>query len=187
METKEFIREQFITLRDEIKETKARMFKLAGFGIFSVPAAQFVAKAFQLDIITIALPLLVVIVTLLYLSENHALMRCGRYIRKHIEPKISSDIVGWEAWLEEDGRFERRTVDKFLSYSFYMLFFIYYVGALYMAGRFVYKEFGIILLSVLISFYSAIGIWFVVFLIKNNRTCTTTLLEKTDSDCKENL
>lgn len=37
----------------------------------------------------IALPLLIMVVAMLYLSENHAVMRCGRYIREEIELHVN--------------------------------------------------------------------------------------------------
>lgn len=47
-------------------------------------------------------------------------MRCGRYIREHIEPSIE-DVVGWEAWLSKPDEKKRRTVDFFAFVSFNML------------------------------------------------------------------
>ena len=175
MEGQEFLKQQYISLREEIKETKTRIFKIAGFGIFVVPAAQYIAKAYQLDIIFIALPLLVIMVALLYLSENHALMRCGYYIKEHIEPKM---IIGWEAWLAEKGRYDRRSVDKYLSYSFCLLFLIYYSGALYAVGRYALHEFGATAMLAMVGSYVVIGVTFIIYFYIHMKTCTTTVHEK---------
>ena len=134
MDESQFLMEEYKTLREEIRETKARIFKLVGFGIFAVPVAHFVAQTYRLDVVILSLPLLVIVVALLYLSENHALMRCGCYIREHIEPKVEDtigevillekgsdrsiepkvkDTIGWETWLENG--FGRRTVDKYVG------------------------------------------------------------------------
>lgn len=176
MDKQEFLKEQFLTLREEIKETKSRIFKLVGLAIVGVPAAHFLAYSYKLEIIVLAIPLLVIVVALLYMSENHALMRCGRYIKLYIESEIK-DIVGWEQWLETPGEFQARTVDKFVSYCFYLLFFIYFAGSVFLADRFVQEKYGIIRL-ILLGVYIAIGIWFLIFLIGNIRTSTTTKTER---------
>jgi hypothetical protein len=84
MDKQEFMKQQYISLREEIKETKARIFKTLGFGLVVVPAANFVATTYQVDVLIMLMPCLIIVVALIYLSENRAKMRCGRYIRLHI-------------------------------------------------------------------------------------------------------
>src|SRR5712691_8930930 len=143
MDRQEFLKQQFITLREEVRETKDRIFKTMGFGLVVVPGSNFLAQAYQIDTITLSLPVLVVVVALLYLSEENALMRCGRYIKHHIEPDIP-DAVGWEQWLEMSSTWDARSVDKHVSYAFYLLFLVYFVGSAFIAGRFAMSAFGMI-------------------------------------------
>ena len=116
MEKSEFLRYEYLTLREEIKETKARIFKLAGIGIVGMPSAYFFAKAYQLEVLVMSLPILICTVVLLYLSESRALMRCGQYIRTKIEPAIIDTHgicgTGWECWLEEKAKGDRRGGSK---------------------------------------------------------------------------
>jgi hypothetical protein len=180
---RQFIREQFISLRDEIKEIKTRIFKLASFGIIGVPAAQYVATIYNLRMLVFALPFLVITVSLLYLSENHALMRSGLYIKRHIEPRYKKDIVGWEEWLEQDDSFERRTVDIFLGYAFFILFSIYYFGTVYMAWNYINDQkifSGKSFPNLLIVSYIVLGVLYLAYLIKNHRSQTTDTKRKSD-------
>ncbi len=177
MEKQDFLKLQFETLRKEIEATKDRIFKLVGFGVITVPAAHFFSQVYKLDVVLISIPILVIVISLLYLSENHDLMRCGRYIRLHIEPEIK-DFIGWENWLEKVDEFEKRSVDKFVSYCFYILFSVYFIGSIYIATKFVLKTYGIIPCAGLLGTYIAIGIWFFLYLIKNIRNTTTTKTER---------
>ena len=176
MDKQDFLKQQYLTLREEIKETRARIFKTLGFGLVVVPAANFLAKSFQIDTIMLSIPILVIAVALVYLAENNALMRCGRYIRHHIEPEIKG-ILGWETWLETPGILKTRDVDKYLSYCFCLLFFVYFVGSIYMAAQFALDhQYGQLVTSLLICIYVAIGILFVIYLIKNIRVSTRNKL-----------
>jgi hypothetical protein len=171
MDRNEFLKQQYITLREEVRETKDRIFKTMGFGLLVVPGSNFLAEAYQLDTIILSLPVLVVVVALLYLSEENALMRCGRYIKHYIEPNIL-DVVGWEQWLEKESNWDARSVDKHVSYAFYLLFLVYFVGCVFIAGRFAITAYGVIQGAILLGAYIAVGLWFVIYLIYSLRTST---------------
>ena len=141
MQKDDFIKTQYLSLRDEIKDTKARMFKLVGYGIVVVPSAHFISEKFDLDVILIAIPLLVIVVSLYYVAEVSALMRCGRYIREVVEPEIK-DFMGWEEWLEHKDTGNTRCVDKYVSYCFIILFLIYYLGSVHLSVKFIMGKFG---------------------------------------------
>ena len=98
MENDKFLIQQYISLREEVKETKARIFKLAGLGIVGMPASYFLAHTYKLEILIISLPILICTILLLFLAENRALMRCGMYIKEHIEPifqkQENQDFIG---------------------------------------------------------------------------------------------
>ncbi len=173
MDPHEFLKLQYATLREEIRETKKRIFQTMSFGLVVVPGSTILAQSYKIDTITLSLPVLVVVVALVYLSENNALMRCGRYIRLVIEPRIE-DVVGWEEWLEKKAVWDPRSVDKYLAYAFYLLFLVYFVGSVFIATRFVLSEYGTLPAGVLLGGYVAIGVWFVIYLIRSIRVSTTT-------------
>lgn len=173
MDDQEFLKLQFITLRDEIRETKDRIFKTMGIGLLGLPASYFLAKAYKIDTVIILLPFIVVVVALLYLAENNALMRCGRYIKHNIEPQR---IIGWETWLETKGAdtWDARDVDKHLYIAFYLFFVLYFVGAAFIACRFVLSKCGTTAWVISIITYSAIGMLSAAYFLKYNRVSTTT-------------
>ena len=173
MEKSEFLKQQYLSLREEVKETKDRIFKTMGFGLVVVPASHFLSQAYKIDTVTLSLPILVVVVALIYLAENNALMRCGRYLKHHIEPEIR-EVIGWEEWLETKSSYDTRAVDKYLSYAFYLLFFVYFAGSVFLASRFALETYGMLPTSLLLGGYVAIGIWFVIFLLKSIKISTTT-------------
>lgn len=117
MDKNEFAKQQFITLREEIKETKARIFTIQSLGIIVVPASAFLGKAYNIDILILTTPLLVMVVALMFLFETNSLMRCGIYIKEKIEPLIQ-DIEGWEEWLQLPGSFDKRKAEIYMSISF---------------------------------------------------------------------
>jgi hypothetical protein len=168
--SRDFALQQFLTLREEIRETKDRLFKVMTFGIIGVPAANYLARTFNVPGLLLILPGLVLIIALMYLAENHGLMRCGRFIREEVETRYP-DVVGWEGWLEVNT--ERRSVDRYVAYSFFLLFLLYYVGTVTMAAveldrRFPDEPWWI----ALVIGYGAIGAMFLRYLLYNIRTKT---------------
>ncbi len=174
----EFLKSEYETLREEIKISKGRMFTLAVGALVGIPTAysfaeKTVAEKPDTHGLVFSLPLLICIIMLLYLSETFAVMRAGRYIRLHIEPKIvdatKPPFKGWEHWLEEYPRpFDRpsrRLVDRFLTSFFYLMFVFYYVMAATLAARSALTQFHAVGLAVSLSVYISVGILFVAFLL----------------------
>jgi hypothetical protein len=126
MTSDEFVSAQFVTLREEIRETKARLFRIVGFGLVAVPAAQYLGRSYGISYLIPMTPFLVMVIGLMYVAECEALMRAGCYIRNYIEPAFRHEITGWETWLEQSNRVRR--VDRFVVMSFLGLFFIYYAA-----------------------------------------------------------
>jgi hypothetical protein len=178
MTKSEFLKEQFLTLRKEIADSQARQYKIILYGIVFLPTAHFIGQAYNIDVIIISLPVLVIIVSLLYLSQTRAIMRCGRFIRLEIE-KECSETPGWETWLEnKENPFQPRLVDSFVNYCLYLLYSIYYASSVFLAFRFVEPKFGVVAAACLLGTYLAIGIWFLIFLLQNIQLSTTTKLGK---------
>jgi hypothetical protein len=169
----EFLKLEYQTLREEIRESKSRAFQIVGISLVAVPTAHFLADTYEIDTLVLMLPLLVIVAGLLYLSENHAIMRCGRYIKIHIEPHAPG-VTGWERWLSTDDDFEKRTVDRYLTYCFYVIFLVYFIGSMFLASRFAWKKFGVTAGISIFGLYTVMGVLFGVFLRANILLATTT-------------
>jgi hypothetical protein len=172
MERSRFLENEYITLREEIKNTKERLFRLAGIGLVGVPAAYSVAKIYDIKVLVLSLPILICIIVLLYMSESRALMRCGSYIKKKIERNVEGNLecqLGWEHWLSKapKNKSDRRAVDKFLATFFFLLFAFYYGASVHLASTTAYESFGLLGLSLTLAAYSAIGIVFSWFFAIN--------------------
>ncbi len=180
MDHAEFMKCEYLTLREEIKDTKDRIFKLAGFGIAGVPGAYYLANVYKLEILVYTLPILIIIIALLYLAESRALMRCGRYIRTRLEEQVKDEngavVGGWEKWLEtrERGEPNRRSVDKYATAFFYLLFTIYYAAAVSMASHMAGEHFGVVGCAVVLGAYIGVGAAFIAFLIGSIKYCIST-------------
>ena len=137
-----FIELQYDTLRKEIETSKSNMFKLIIGGSAVIPTAQSIAVTYSIGAITLALPLIVVVLVLLFLAENHAMMRAGTYILEEIESKIEG-VKGWETWLSSaNENTGKRTVDKLLVFAFSILAASYFIVSVILAARYAHQEFG---------------------------------------------
>lgn len=153
----DFLELEYMTLRKEIETSKANMFKLVIGGAAVIPAAQSLGSTYQIGAITLALPLIVVVLVLLFLTENHAMMRAGTYILEEIEPRIAGN-AGWETWLNSTkGAGSKRTVDKLLIVAFAVLASSYFIASVILAARHALNEFGQQGQYVLGGAYLAIG------------------------------
>ncbi|MHC4063085.1 MAG: hypothetical protein ACYSUQ_03010 [Planctomycetota bacterium] len=130
MEKQEFVKEQYLALRAEINATKSRLFKTVCLGLIVVPALTFLAEMPDSRFVGPIIPFVVLVLTILFVAEEHALMRCGRYIRERIEPLIEAG-AGWEAWLESQPTL--RIMDKCLFACFLITFFVFYFASSGMA------------------------------------------------------
>jgi hypothetical protein len=179
----DFVREQYITLREEIKDTKDRIFKISAIGLFTLPAGQYLANVTEAKVLLLFLPFIVISVAFLYLSENHSLMRCGRYIRLHIEKTIP-DITGWESWLESDDHCDPRNVDKYVDYSIYIVLGVYYLVAILLCFEYASTSYGLVFSASLVGIYAGLGVVFINYLRNRLRSTTTT---KTDTHLLQQL
>jgi hypothetical protein len=122
MNTDSFIREQFVTLREEIKAINARLFWIVVMGLFGVPALTYLALGVR-EYVVLLVPYSTLVVIVLFLAEQNKMMRAGRFVREHIEPVVG-DAPKWEAWLES--RTELRLMERHFAACFIVIFFIYY-------------------------------------------------------------
>lgn len=180
-----FIELQYTTLRKEIETSKTNMFQLIVGGAAVIPAAQSLANTYSIGIVTLALPLIVVVLVLLFLTENHSMMRAGAYILEHIEPHIP-DVVGWETWLNSNkGTSGKRTVDKLLVFSFAVLASCYFIVSVVLAARHALHEFGHRGQYLTSGIYIGIGI--VLMFVLYSQAQTNTVAVKTEDDAPLNI
>ena len=173
METGKFIELEYLTLRKEIESSKANMFKLAIGGGTAVPIAQYFAHTYAIGEITLALPLMVVVLVLLFLAENHAVMRAGTYTLQEIEPRILG-INGWETWLSTTNKnISTRTVDKLVIVAFSVLASSYFLVSVVLAMRYVDEEFGGHWFYFVSSGYFGVGLILVFVIYQQARTNTS--------------
>jgi hypothetical protein len=179
MDKGEFLKNEYISLRDEIKETKTRLFRLAAVGIVGMPSAYTVAKLYSVDALILSLPLLICTLVLIYLAESKALMRCGTYIKYVIENNVEGCLaagVGWEHWLskQDSGGPDRRAVDKLMAAFFYLLFVFYYFASSNLAVSLASEKYGVVGMAAVLGLYIAIGIIFLWILFINYKASTST-------------
>ena len=123
MATDDFMKQQYLTLRDEIRESKARIFWLLIIGMVLVMAAGYLAAEHPSAFANAAIPFLLLGLMLAFVSEQNNIARAGRYLRETVEPRIEN-LVGWEHWLETKPRL--REVDHAFVLGFSVLFLIFF-------------------------------------------------------------
>ncbi|MFQ5490492.1 MAG: hypothetical protein ACE5GE_07200, partial [Phycisphaerae bacterium] len=104
------IKEEFLALRSEIDQTKKRAVRTVWLGLTVVPVLTFMAEMPDVQFVGPLIPFVSMVLTILFVSEEHALMRCGRYIRERIDPRLEEG-AGWESWLEAQP--DLRTIDRY--------------------------------------------------------------------------
>jgi len=177
MDKSEFLREQFITLRQEIKAIKARIFWITLLGIFGVPIVTYLAETSTKGLfVSPMIPYLVIVLIVMFLAEQNALMRAGRYVLNEIEPHVGHS-PGWETWL--GGHSALRVMDKHLFAVFMLVFFAYYFMSI---GFAIEQLWSIDRQALVITVwtvaavvtYAVGGIWAIVTFLHHWRTVTTT-------------
>ncbi len=123
MDTKDFLVEEYRTLRREIASTKMRLFMIVALGSIAVPLLTYLAEMPDSQFVGPVLPFVVLVLTILFVADEQALMRCGRFIRERIEPHFESGTE-WEKWLEEKS--DLRVMDRCLFGCFIITFFVFY-------------------------------------------------------------
>ena len=131
MEAKPLLRDEFNSLRMEIKATKARLFWVVLAGLFGIPLLAYIASQGDM-FVWLLLPFSVLVLILVFLSEQSSMMRAGRYIRERIETQPETG-TGWESWVESLPQF--RYMDKSYITCFVLVFFTYYFMTIGVALR----------------------------------------------------
>ena len=177
MDKQVFLREQFVALRAEANAIKARSFWIVTIGLIGIPLITYLAETSeQNQFLCPMIPYLVVVLLIMFLAEQNALMRAGRYVREHIEPHVDH-TPGWENWLESNKML--RTMDRHFLAIFTLVFFTFFFMAIGLAIRTLWSEYerepqiiGWVIAAV--ATYAIFGVWAVSTLLHHWRTCTQT-------------
>ncbi|MFH0980393.1 MAG: hypothetical protein V2A79_02510 [Planctomycetota bacterium] len=138
MDNSSFLLQQFVTLRDEIKAIKARLFWIVAMGLFGVPLITYlVASCQRTQFLTAMIPYVVLVLIVMFIAEQSALMRAGQYIRRNVEPKVP-EALGWETWLESHASI--RLLDRHFFAVFVLVFFVYYFMSIGFAVQALWSE-----------------------------------------------
>lgn len=170
MPIEEFMKQQYVTLRDEIRASKARIFLIMILGTLFIPAVGYAARASSAAYAAASMPFIILVLMLAFLMEQNAIIRAGTYLKNHVEPHIEG-ITTWETWLQRNRSL--RDTDRYFFGSFLLVFFLFYtVGA------------GSAVEALMVTFpdqvwyagaaYAIGGAWFIIVLIRHWHACTAT-------------
>jgi len=123
MTTEDFMKQQFLTLRDEIRESKARIFWILIIAMVLVMVSGYLVAEHPNAFANAAVPFLLIGLMLSFVSEQNNIARAGRYLREKVEPTIEN-LDGWEHWLESKPKL--REVDHQFVVGFSVLFLIFF-------------------------------------------------------------
>ncbi|MQX37004.1 hypothetical protein [Roseospira navarrensis] len=123
---KQFLLEQYRTLREEIKAIKHRIFGLTSGTAIIVPTLNFFSVQRDYIVILIPLPFIIAALALNYMAERNAVIRAGYFIAHHVETRFPQ-VPGWERWLEAEAK--NREVGRWEKIGFLSLFVILYLLA----------------------------------------------------------
>lgn len=100
-ESSDLRRDYFVALRNEIDQTRARIFRIFMVALIGIPVMfYFVATGTSRWLVLLA-PLVVLLLLVMYLSEQTMLMRAAGYIREKVE--ASDD--DWQHWISTKGMY----------------------------------------------------------------------------------
>ena len=171
MTEEEFVKQQFTTLRAEIQACKVRSLWILVFGIILIVTAAFMAAIEPKIFANAAIPLVLLVLILAFAVEQNGMIRAGRYIREHIEPRIQS-MVGWESWLESNRAY--REVDRFFFGGFIVIFLGFFAISCTLS-LYQLNDLPSTLLSKCAAAIYGLGLFCVVIvLFRHWHSCTTT-------------
>ncbi|MEM7624380.1 MAG: hypothetical protein AAF333_01995 [Planctomycetota bacterium] len=170
-------RDYFVSLREEIKETKARIFRIIMLGLIGTPIMVYFSVAGTSHLLLLLAPLVVLLLVVLYLAEQNELMRAGRFIRQKVENDGDGD---WEHWVAS---LNLRSAERQLFAMFVVIGLFVYVLLLMLAlgellkievsenndwYRYYFEKYGVMLM------YGVATLWALITLLRFWRGAVTT-------------
>lgn len=170
MSVEEFMKQQYITLRDEIRASKGRIFLIMILGTLFIPAAGYAAIATSAVFAAASMPFVVLVLMLAFVMEQNSIIRAGTYLKNHVEPHIEG-LTTWEHWLESNNAL--RDTDRYFFGSFLLVFFLFYAVGSGSAIEAMMKDWPQHVYYVGATYVIG-GIWFVIVLMRHWHACTST-------------
>lgn len=188
-----FMHDEFVTLREEIKESKSRKYQMVTFGVVWTPLISIVVQGLETGGIEktgwigLLIAILILGIILLEAGENNNISRARDYIQEQIEKRIVYDRnvlnwKGWETWLDEEieskkGRREkeRRKVDLVIHKTLFSVLFVYYLFSVICGFYWLYKSVCAIWILVVVSLFYLIS---TIVAIKSHRKSYKYLTSK---------
>ncbi|HYO12638.1 MAG TPA: hypothetical protein VE685_05545 [Thermoanaerobaculia bacterium] len=176
-ETHDFLLEQYKALREEILGVMERVVRIQLVGITGIPLVIAAGEKYDLGPVVMAGPVVTIIFSLILLYEQNGAMRAGRYIRCHLEPRLSGKAyVCWEEWLELDP--ENRKPERFFAWAAYIAFSLYYGGGTYLAYRSLSAQYGARVGEIFLLIYLCLFVVALYLVIRNLAVGTEWRSEK---------
>ena len=158
----EFAKLQFTALRDEILALKERLAKIFLATISAIPAILAAGQKYGVPHIVVAAPMITAACTFYILSEQIGIMRAGKYIQEHLEPRLKTrGFTGWEEYLASEKI--HRACDRGLLISYTIIFTIYYIGTTIFAYSTVLEGLSLVYFIAIIIAYAILGFFFMGF------------------------
>ena len=176
---------QFNALREEIMLYKKRKFRMLTFGILVLPYVQSVFfqqqnTSFMLPFI----PIFVLVFAASFIKNHNNIMRCGAYIRFHIEEDIERkhpEFTGWETWADKYGPLGRKYIDYisvacslvlFLAYYLFSIVLAYISGFNFVDSKPLLLAHKVLIVNFCLSLYVLLGFLFGWFIYRYTRLST---------------
>lgn len=201
----EFLKAQYEALRTEILNTQRRAFQLMTAGVLGLPLLSYFIQGQQPRsaggpapvpalpapgamhttgtaygfVLTMALPVVVIVIALLYLADNNAIIRAGYFIRCRIERYVP--VQGWEEWLESRTPLTRGT-ERHVTVAVYILFLLYYVASVYLSWPAAREEFGTRRAAYAMAGYAVLGASVAAYFVWQILLSTTALERRFGDD-----
>ncbi|MCB9853603.1 MAG: hypothetical protein H6819_10950 [Phycisphaerales bacterium] len=166
----EFMKQQYLTLRDEIRGSKARVFFILVIGTLFIPIAAFAVKAYGMAFASASIPFILLVLMLAFIMEQNSIVRAGRYLKEHVEPHIPG-VVTWENWLESNHKF--RDADRYFFGSFLLVLLLFYAIGAGLAVESIAELYPEHYWYSTTS-YAVGGLWFLVVWMSHWKMCTRT-------------
>ena len=138
------------------------------------------------------IPLFVLVFAASFIKNHNNIMRCGAYIRFHIEEEIEKgdpSFTGWEMWADRKGPFSRKYIDYisvactlilFLSYYAFSVLLVYHSSFEYLEKTLFNPAYKPMIKTVILHVYILLGILYLAFLSTYTRLSTDRRKEESD-------
>ena len=137
--------EQYRTLRQEILQRQQRRFLIVLGGSIGVPGLTGLSVSdTMLGDLVFVIPIIVVVVSYLFIIENSSIARAGDFIQHSIEDYFKK-IPGWEHYLKDNNRVNENIKNAHASDgaqgAFILLLIVYFISAFVLASKKIFEYF----------------------------------------------